>query len=375
MKSTVTLPFYAKLALVLISILCIGYLSIIGKEILSPLIFAFLFAILLFPLASFFQYKLHLPRSMSALLSVIIFTAGILGVIYLIGTQMTTLASDFPLLKKQVIDSLADLRVWLQERFNMNASKQMDYVHQATEKALSASGAVIGQTVLSVSSMMLFLVFLFIYTFFIIFHRRLLMNFLVSAFSEEHSTTVQEISLHIQYIIKKYIVGLFFQMLIVASLACIVLSILGVKYGILLGIIIGVFNIIPYVGIFSALLLSSLITFATVGASKALIVVICVFVIHLIDSNYIMPTIVGSKVKINALVTVLGVFLGEMLWGISGMFLSIPVIAIIKIIFDRVETLKPWGMLLGDEEKEEKPNKKKVLDNEQSPPEVKIEHR
>lgn len=374
MKPTTTLPFYAKLAFVLISILCIGYLSIIGKEILSPLIFAFLFAILLFPLASFFQYKLHIPRSLSALLSVIVFTAGILGVLYLIGTQMSTLANDYPLLKKQVIDSLADLQVWLQEKFNLNASKQMDYVHQATEKALSASGAVIGQTVLSVSSMMLFLVFLFIYTFFIIFHRRLLMKFLVSVFSEEHSATVQEISLHIQYIIKKYIVGLFFQMLIVATLASIVLTVLGVKYGILLGIIIGVFNIIPYVGIFSALFLSSLITFATAGGSQALIVAVCIFVIHLIDSNYIMPTIVGSKVKINALVTVLGVFLGEMLWGISGMFLSIPVIAIMKIIFDRVETLKPWGLLLGDEEHEKKTKKKKVLDDEQHPPEVKTEH-
>jgi predicted PurR-regulated permease PerM len=64
---------------------------------------------------------------------------------------------------------------------------------------------------------------------------------------------------------------------------------------------------------------------------------------------------VGSKVRINAFITLLGVVLGEMIWGISGMFLSIPVIAIIKIIFDRVESLQPWGHLMGDEKIEPKP--------------------
>jgi len=70
-----------------------------------------------------------------------------------------------------------------------------------------------------------------------------------------------------------------------------------------------------------------------------------------VDSNILLPGIVGSKVKINPLITVLGVVLGEMIWGVSGMFLSIPVIAVLKIIFDRVESLKPWGTLLGEEDK------------------------
>ena len=69
--------------------------------------------------------------------------------------------------------------------------------------------------------------------------------------------------------------------------------------------------------------------------------------IHAVDANLLLPTIVGSKVKLNALVTFLGIILGEMIWGLSGMFLSIPTLAILKIIFDRVESLKPWGFLLG----------------------------
>ena len=75
---------------------------------------------------------------------------------------------------------------------------------------------------------------------------------------------------------------------------------------------------------------------------------------HLIDSNILLPVIVGSKVRINAFITLIGVVVGEMIWGISGMFLSIPVIAITKIIFDRIESLKAWGMLMGHEEVNEK---------------------
>nr|WP_243837283.1 AI-2E family transporter [Mucilaginibacter gilvus] len=61
----------------------------------------------------------------------------------------------------------------------------------------------------------------------------------------------------------------------------------------------------------------------------------------MIDSNVLLPLVVGSKVRINALVTVLGLVIGEMIWGITGMFLSIPVVAVLKIIFDRVEAIKP----------------------------------
>ena len=141
-------------------------------------------------------------------------------------------------------------------------------------------------------------------------------------------------------------------MCIVAAVVCIAFWMLGIKYALLLGLITGLFNIIPYIGIFTAMLLSVLITFATgAAAGKLLLVITSILITHLVDSNILLPVIVGSKVKINPLITVLGVVLGEMIWGISGMFLSIPVIAVLKIIFDRVESLKSWGILLGEEEK------------------------
>jgi putative permease len=367
-----SLPFYARLALVSVSILCIGYTAWLGKEILAPLIIAFLFSILLLPVAGFLEKKLRFPRSLSSMAALLLLVFSIVVIIYIIGAQLSNLSEDFPLLQKQLDQSWHDLQRWIWQKFHLSRTKQMTYVQSATDKVVESTGGIIGQTVMSVSSIVLFLVFIAIYIFFMLFHRRLLMNFLLKVFTEEYSPVVHEIVTHIQYIIKKYITGLFIQMCAVAGLTTLILVILGVKYALLLGIIAGVLNVIPYVGIFSALLLSTVITFATATPNTALIVAISIFCVHLVDSNFIMPRIVGSKVKINALITVIGVVLGEMIWGISGMFLSIPLIAITKIIFDRVESLKPWGLLLGDEDTTHKnPSEpRKVLKDEQANPEV-----
>jgi len=356
-------PFYIKLPAVLISLIAIGYLAVLGKEVLSPLILATLFAILVLPLANFFERKLKMRRSAASFFSLITIIVCVGFVLYLLGAQLSKLVQDWPLFKEQVTNTFINLRHWISDKFNLDTQKQMTYVDNATSKLLSSGTAVLGTTVLSVSSIVLFLVFVMIYTFFLLFYRRLIVKFLVNVFKEENKLTVLEIIEQVQYIIRKYVAGLLLEMSIVASVCCITFWILGIKYAILLGLVVGIFNIIPYIGIFSALLLSSLITFATAAvATKVILVAVTIICVHLVDSNFLLPFIVGSKVRINALITLIGVIIGEMMWGISGMFFSIPVIAIMKIVFDRVEDLKPWGQLLGDEpdEKKPKPLKKQV---------------
>ncbi|WP_029284607.1 AI-2E family transporter [Pedobacter sp. R20-19] len=347
-------PFYVKTMCVLVSLIAFGYLVIIAKEILSPLIFSCLFSILLLPMASFFERRFNLPRSAASMLSVILMLAIICLVLYVIGSQLSKLASDWPQFKEQLGVSISNLQQWIDARFNIDAAHQLNYVHTATTKALASSTTVVSATVLSLSSILLFLVFTFIYTFFFLLYRSLIMKFLVSVFLEENKQLVYDIIEQVQYIIRKYIIGLLIEMGIVATAVSVIFWALGIKYAILLGLITGILNVIPYIGIFVALLLSTLITFATAAVlTKVILVVVTLVIIHLIDSNVLLPIVVGSKVRINALITVLGVIVGEMLWGISGMFLSIPVIAVLKIIFDRIESLKPWGIILGDEEKKQ----------------------
>lgn len=354
-------PFYVKLMCVLISLIALGYMVVLAKEVLSPLIFSCLFSILLLPMASFFEVRFKLPRSASSMLSVIILLAGIGLVLYIIGSQLTNLANDWPQFKDQLGTSIQSFQNWIEQKFNIDAANQLNYLHTATTKVISSSTAVVGATVLSLSSILLFLVFTFIYTFFLLLYRKLIMKFLISVFLEENKALVHDIIEQIQYIIRKYIIGLLIEMAIVAFAVSIVFWALGIKYAILLGLITGLFNIIPYIGIFTALVISTLITFATAAvASKVILVVITLIVVHLIDSNVLLPIVVGSKVRINALITVLGVIIGEMIWGIPGMFLSIPVIAVLKIIFDRVESLKSWGIILGDEDKKQNKLAKKL---------------
>jgi len=345
-------PFYTRLAHVLISLICIVYIAIIGETLLAPLIFAFLFSLLLLPLAGFLETRFRFSRGISSMIALLSLVLGIISIMFVLGSQLTALAQDWPAFKQQVLEATASLQEWISITFHVDTKEQISYINDSATKALNTGTTLIGHTLLSVSSIVLFLLFIFLYTFFILLHRRLLLRFIVSLFQEEHSVIIYDIVSQVQYIVKKYIVGLFLQMLIVTGLTCAAFWGIGIKYGFLLGLITGIFNVIPYIGILTALILAVLITFATASTSHVIFVLIAVFLIHLVDSNFIMPKIVGSKVKINTLIALVGLILGEMIWGITGMFLSIPVIAIIKVICDRVDGLKPWGMVLGEDDSE-----------------------
>ncbi|HXB34796.1 MAG TPA: AI-2E family transporter [Puia sp.] len=355
-------PFYSRLAMVLVSLIALFYIAVLGKSILAPLVFGLLFAVLLLPLANFLERKVRLPRSLASLLSVIILVVLLAGLLYVVGEQVSSLADDWPQFKQQVLGTVNDLQVWISHKFHIRIKQQMTYVNNATSKLLESGGSVLGDVFVSFSSLVLFMVFILIDSFFLLYYRRLIIRFLVSVFRDENSNVVYAIIAQIQSRIRQYILGLLLEMVIVATASSLALWILGVNYWFLLGLLIGLFNLVPYIGIASALVLSTLVTFATAGTAKLLLVIGTILGIHLVDSNVLLPVIVGSKVRINALITVLGVIVGGMVWGIAGTFLAIPIIAITKIIFDHVEPLKPWGLLLGDErdEKQPEPLKKEI---------------
>jgi predicted PurR-regulated permease PerM len=347
-------PFYERLSLVLVGLIALGYLVILGKEVLDPLVFGFLFAILLLPVAGLLERRLRLPRALAAFFSIFLMILFIYGISYLVGSQISKLASDWPMLKSQVNQSLSNLQGWIQHAFNINEAKQATIVNNTKKEIMSSGSGVVGETFGAVGSLVLFYLFIMIFTFFTLLYRRLLFHFILWVFNDENARIVFDIIENIQSILRQYILGLLLEMLVVSTLACSAFWIIGVKYAVLLGIIVGLFNLIPYLGIFTALLLSSLVTFATGTIKEAAWVAGSVLAIHAVDSNVLLPTIVGSKVKLNALITFLGIICGELIWGLSGMFLSIPIMAIFKIIFDRVESLKPWGYLLGAEQDIEK---------------------
>lgn len=149
---------------------------------------------------------------------------------------------------------------------------------------------------------------------------------------------------------QSYIQGLMIETIIVAILNSVALLIIGVEYAILLGVIGALLNLIPYIGGLIAIALPvimSLVTSDTAGFSTPLTIIGAYMLIQFIDNNIIVPKVVSSKVEVNALISIIIVLCGGALWGVSGIFLSIPFVAIMKIIFDRIEELQPWGLVLG----------------------------
>ncbi|MFL9835629.1 AI-2E family transporter [Chryseobacterium terrae] len=352
----IKLPFLLKLALAVISIIGIGYLIKLGQSILAPFFLAFLLAMLFLPIADFMERKLKFPRSVSTITSVMIMLIMLTGMLYFFGSQISSFSKDLPHLSKQFNLVFHNLQNWVSHTFNVKIDEQLDYLDQGLNKLLSSSGIILGFTLGIFSTSLGFLLFFILFFVFILNYRRILNNFIVNVFNEKHKASVQEVVSEVRIMTKRYIIGLCLQVIIVSILTTIVLTILGVKYAILLGVLTGLLNVIPYIGIAISLLISCFIAFATGTVSTCVYVAIGYVIVHAIDGNIILPFVVGSKVKINALFSFIGILLGEHLWGISGMFLCIPAIAIIKIIFERVDGLKPWGKLLGEDEK---PNKKK----------------
>ena len=346
------MPFLVKLVLVLLSIFGLGYLAKLGQTILAPLLFAFLLAILFLPFANFLERKLKFNRTFSTITSVLVMILVLFGISTFFVDQLSSFSDDWPSLEKQFQKTFSDLQIWIHDTFNVNRSKQIKYANEVSTKVLSSSATVIGGALLFFTSGLGFLFFSILFFFFILSYRRLLYNFIIEVFHDEHYEQLTEIISEIQNIIKQYITGLFFQIILVSAITSIVLSVMGVKYAVLIGVLAGILNVIPYLGIFSATFVACLISFSTGGASQSLYVLIAFISIHIIDGNVILPLVVGSKVKINALFSFLAILIGESLWGISGMFLSIPFLAIVKIIFDKIKTLQPWGKLIGEEEKE-----------------------
>ena len=203
--------------------------------------------------------------------------------------------------------------------------------------------------VTTISTTLFTIIFIFIQTFLLLLYRGLVVRFFVSLFSQSYEHRIYNVFAQIRFVIRSYIVGLFIEMMIVASAYTAALFLIGVKYALLLGIIGAILNLIPYIGIFIACILSSLITFTTGGPHKVIWVVITLLIIHMTDTNILVPKIIGSKVKINALATIFGVVVGSTIWGIPGTFLAVPVMAIMKVCFEEIEAFRPFAILMGDD--------------------------
>ena len=129
-----------------------------------------------------------------------------------------------------------------------------------------------------------------------------------------------------------FLAGQFLDGIIIGIITSIAMSIIGVKYAVLLGFMIGIFNLIPYFGAIIAVVIAALITLLTGGLGQCLIMVIVVIILQQIDANIINPKILGNSLKISPLLVIFAVPVGGAYFGFWGMFLSVPIVAVIKLL-------------------------------------------
>lgn len=343
----VSLPVYSKLAQIILGILALGFILYIGREILVPILFATILAILLNPIVDFLTRK-KLNRIVAIVLSLIITMAIVLGLLYFLGSQMALLSDSFPLFKQKFITLFHDTTQWISSTFNISNPQIDAWITKTQKEGLSNGTAFVGQTIGTVGGLLAMVFLLPVYIFMILLYKSLLVDFIYKVFKNSSHKLVSEILKQTKSLIQSYLVGLLIEAAIVATLNSIALMVIGVPYAILIGVIGAILNIIPYIGGLIAVTIPMILAFATLSPLSALWVLIAYLVVQFIDNNFLVPKIVASKVEVNAMISIIVVLIGGSMWGVAGMFLSIPLTAIFKVIFDRIEGLEAFGFLIGD---------------------------
>jgi predicted PurR-regulated permease PerM len=349
MQITNRSPLYVQLGFKFIVLFFICYFIWVAQDIIVPFAFAVLLAVLLLPLVNFLESK-NIPRVLSIAVSLFLAVIFISTIIYFLSTQIANFVDDIPSIKKHLNEHWITLQKWIREKLHISLREQNEYFNDAAEKIKGNGSDYISDTFFSITEAVMLVILLPIYTFLILYYRDLIRKFLYAVFRKEYSDKVALVIKQSKLMINSYMTGLLIEMGIVAACNSAGLAMLGIKYALFFGVLAAVLNIIPYIGMFTATLFTVLVTLTTSSNTSDIVwVIVIMYGIHILDVNILMPKIIASRLRINALISILGVIAGGALTGISGLFLSVPAVAMIKIICDQVEGLQAWGLLLGDD--------------------------
>jgi predicted PurR-regulated permease PerM len=289
------------------------------------------------------------PRPLAALVTLLLFMVLLGSLFYFFSHQAVRLSRDLPSLQAKVLEKWEDIQGWISEKYHITNTQQVAYMNKSATGILNTAMNSAATTFVGIAETLVLTIFFFIFTFFILQYRRLLMRFVANLFDDEHNDKVQGIIIRIRSLINGYVLGLLIEMSVVAVLIFTSLMIIGVKYALLISILAAVLNIIPYLGIYFSMAVAMLITAATGSTGHVIAVGIVFLVTHFADANMILPHVVGGKMKMNPFITILAVLTGHLIWGIPGMFLFIPLMAMIRLISEEIPGMKPWAILLGEE--------------------------
>ncbi|QKZ14232.1 AI-2E family transporter [Spirosoma sp. KUDC1026] len=322
-----------------------------ARPVLVPLTISGLLATLLLPLSNRLERK-GVNRALAASLC-------LFGLVLLVGVvlavltwQSANLSRDLAGIGQRVTELIDQTRQFISSRFGIAPEQQKAFMQK------QSSGT--GQLTLAVTSIMnSFLdvavdaVLTVVYTFLLLYFRKHLKNFILRLVSQADQNKTHRIISQSSQVAQQYLTGMAMMIGMLWVLYGIGFSIVGVKQAIFLAILCGLLEMIPFIGNLSGSLLTILLSVAQGGDSRMVLGIVLVYGIVQFTQTYLIePLVVGNEVNINPLFTILVIVIGETVWGIPGMILALPVLGIVKVICDHVESLKPYGFLIGQDKKE-----------------------
>lgn len=333
--------------LAFISIVFIAYML---QDFLIPILFAIILSVLIYPIVYYFENTLCFNRIISITIAIVIFCTLVFTVFAIIGFQFKEIVSKSDSYYDQIIEKINPLLAQTEKTMNIDPKEVIPANQEEIQEIakqnssniyeiIASSGSILGDFILSPLYMFLFLLY-----------RNFLTSFIYKATARVTSRSKMRIIIKDLYKVQQnYLLGLLMVMTLVGILNSLGLLLLGIEYPFFFGFLGALLLLIPYVGIIIGSLLPALIALATKDSYWYAIGVIAIFgFIQFLEGNFITPKITGTKLSLNAFVSILSIILFSMLWGIPGMILALPVTASLKVLFDNSENMKPIGFLLGD---------------------------
>jgi predicted PurR-regulated permease PerM len=348
-KNNLNLPTYLKALLIMLFIIVLVFFLIIGKSLLIPLFLAAFFAVLFTPLSNWLESK-RFPRVLSTLVSMLTMVTFVAGLIIFIFSTIVNFQKDIDDVSGKLDKYVENIDSWIYDSFGVRAqiadkaneeyllSLLSDNTDTVTNFALAAVG--------SLSGLLLVIVFMF----FFLLYRDHFVQVILKIYHDSDEKLVESRIVKLRKLLISYIVGVVKVMGILAILNLIAFTSLGIKHAIFFAVLGAILNIIPYVGPFIGALLPMAYSFLTKDSLfYPIAVIVCYQIIQFIEGNILTPKIVGGNVNLNPFITILGLLIGASIWGVAGMILIIPVMAVLREIFDWHESTKPFALLLGEE--------------------------
>lgn len=342
-----TYPLWLKGTVILFGLLLFFILLNYGKFILMPLAFSGLIAMLLEPVSKWLE-RLKLNRVLAIVMSMVLLFAALGGIISLLSFQLVQFADRLPEANQQIQAVSNDIIQFFQNTFNLSPDRQVKYLEQGLSTIVNRSGEYLSTALGATTSVFATLGLLPIFVFFMMYYKDMYRTFLQKLWGDDDQF-VNAIISGIQSVTQNYIVGMMTVIFLLAILNAIGLWIVGIPHVLFFAVFAALLAVIPYIGIIIGSLPAIIFALLFMDSLFDPLAVIAVFaVVQFLEGNFITPNIIGSRVSINPMIALIALLIGGELWGISGMILFVPFVGILKHLFDQVESLKPYGYLLGD---------------------------